>query len=437
MITKNEDEWLMDEAIGHQISNYLTKPVNPSQVLLACKNILEKSKLQSDHTTKSYLTDFQNISNEINQVDSIDGWYRVYQSLINWNIRFDQSKDSNLQDILMEQTRESNKLFSQFIKNNYQNWLHSENRPTMSHDIFNKYLKPILNINEKMVLIVIDCLRFDQVNSILEAVYPDYRYSIEASLAILPSATPYSRNAIFSGMLPSEFSSKYPQYWINNPTDENSLNQHEEKLFQDLMIRSGFSDKSLSYHKILTYQEGAKLENRITDFKTVDVISIVVNFVDMLGHSRSESDILKEMVPNESAYRNVVKSWFEKSWLLSVLQQMKTWNRTIIITSDHGTVRVKKPVKVKADRNTSTGIRYKYGRNLNVDSKTTFTITNPSEFGLPSSEKNQNYIIASDQSFFVYPNDYHFFINKFQDTFQHGGISMEEMIVPVIKLTGN
>ncbi len=436
MITKNEDEWLMDEAIGQQITNYLTKPVNPSQVLLACKNILEKTKLQSDHTTKTYLNDFQKLSEDINIADTIEDWYKNYQSLITWNIRFDNSEDNSLQQILLEQTGASNKLFTQFIKTNYKKWIKESKRPTLSPDIFNNYLKPLLINDEKIVFIVIDCLRFDQINAILETLYPHYNYTVDSSLSILPSATPYSRNAIFSGLFPSEISKHYPDLWIDNPSEETSLNQHEERFLQDQLKRAGLSNKSSSYHKILTYQEGTKLENRISDFKSVDIISIVVNFVDMLGHSRSESDVLKEMVPDESAYRQVVKSWFEKSWLLSVLNQIQSWNRTIIITSDHGTIRVKKPIRVKADRGTSTGVRYKYGRNLNVDSKSSLTISSPSEYGLPESEKVQNYIIGCDQSFYVYPNDYHFFINKFQDTFQHGGISLEEMIVPVITLKG-
>ncbi|MFQ6610732.1 MAG: PglZ domain-containing protein [Fidelibacterota bacterium] len=436
MITKNEDEWLMDEAIGQQITNYLTKPVNPSQVLLACKNILEKSKLQSDHTTKSYLQDFQNISDEIAKATSIEDWYQINRNLINWNIRFDNSADSNLHEILLEQTEESNKLFTQFIKKNYQQWITSNERPTLSPDIFNTYLTPLLLDDKKVVFIVIDCLRFDQINAIIDTLYPYYNYTVDSSLSILPSATPYSRNAIFSGLFPDEISRKYSDIWVDNPSDESSLNQHEERLFRDQIKRTGFSNKSMSYHKILTYQEGTKLENRITDLKSVDIITIVVNFVDMLGHSRSESDVLKEMVPNESAYRDVVKSWFEKSWLLSLLNQIKSWKRTVVITSDHGTIRVKKPIRVKADRGTSTGVRYKFGRNLHVDSKSSLRISTPGEFGLPQSEKVQNYIIACDQSFYVYPNDYHYYINKFQDTFQHGGISLEEMIVPVIKFTG-
>jgi len=436
MITKNEDEWLMDEAIGHQITNYLTKPVNPSQVLLSCKNVLEKSKLQENHTARTYLSDFNKISLEVDEAFEYDQWISIYQKLIEWEVKIENLTDASLMQILSDQTLEANKKFTQFIKSNYRHWLHQKDRPVLTVDIFDKYIAPRLMRDEKIVLVVIDCLRYDQFNSIENLLYPHYNFDVNPGLSILPSATPYSRNGIFSGLMPLEIKQKYPDYWLTSIEDESSLNQFEYELLRAQLDRKGFSAKSMNYNKILTYKEGKKLENKISDYKNVDLISVVVNFVDMLGHSRSDSDVIKEMVQDESAYREAIGSWFEKSWLNEILQKIKLWGHTVIITSDHGTIRVKKPVIVKADKNASTGIRYKFGRNLKTKKNLSFNLSNPKEYLLPTEDISTNYIIACDQNFYVYPNDYRYFVNKFEDTFQHGGISLDEMVVPIAVLSG-
>jgi hypothetical protein len=276
----------------------------------------------------------------------------------------------------------------------------------------------------------------DQLKTIQDILYPHYNFKIESAFSILPTATPYSRNGIFSGLMPSEIQKRYPAFWKDPSGDETSLNSFESELLRTQLDRKGYSKKSMIYNKILTFKEGKKLENKISDYKNADVISIVVNFVDMLGHSRSDSDVLKEMVQNESAYREAIGSWFEKSWLNNILNKIKSWDHTIILTSDHGTIRVKKPTKVKADKFASTGIRYKFGRNLKTDSKSSFVISNPGNYFLPVKDLSTNYIIASEQYFYVYPNDYRYYVNKFEDTFQHGGVSLDEMIVPVAILTG-
>ncbi len=436
MVTKNEEEWLMDEAIGAQIANFLTKPVNPSQVLMACKNILEKSKLLSDHTAKSYLDEFQKISSEVDMTSSHSDWYSIFNNLTSWQIKFDKFGDAGLSQIFQDQYQEANNKFSSFIKDNYQSWIHSKDKPTLSHDIFDRFIQPELCRDDKVIFIVIDCLRFDQLKILLEFVYNFYNIRIEPVYSILPTATPFSRNAIFSGLYPLEIQEKYPEYWMGHLSDESSLNQFEERLLRLQMDRNGLSKKNMSYNKILIYEEGKKLLNRIGEYKNIDLISIVVNFVDMLGHSRSESDVLKEMVPDEMAYRNVIGSWFENSWLLSLLNKVSDWGHKVIIASDHGTIRVRKPLKVKADKHASKGVRYKVGRNLITNKKSSLIIKNPRDYYLPVTDVTTNYIIACNQNFYVYPNDYHYYINKFQDTFQHGGISMDEMIIPTVILTG-
>ncbi|MBC8213162.1 MAG: response regulator [Candidatus Marinimicrobia bacterium] len=436
MITKNEEEWLMDEAIGAHISNYLTKPVNPSQILLACKNVLETEQIHSERAYKDYLQEFQKIGSDVMIADDIEDWYKINNKLIDWSITFDKFGEQGLKQILEDQYLESNRSFTQFISSNYKNWMNSDDKPIFSPDIVKNTVKPILEDNNKVVLFVIDCLRMDQWKAMTELLFPYYTVETDQYLSILPTATPYSRNAIFSGLYPYEIKKKYGQFWNEMSRDETSMNRFEETFLKDQMKRLKLSDKSVNYFKVITYNDGKKLENRISDYKNTDLMAIVINFVDMLGHTRSESDVLKEMVPDESGYRKAVCSWFENAWLLNVMKEISSWGHTVIITSDHGTTRVNKPINVKADRQASTGVRYKHGRNLTVSGKTSLFIKNPTEFRLPKDDLTTNFVIAKDDNFFVYPNDYHRFVKRFQNSFQHGGISMEEMIVPVAILKG-
>jgi len=436
MITKNEEEWLMEEAIAAQITNYLTKPVNPSQILMACKNALEHQQIQSDRAAKNYLKDFQKIGDEISSAPTPEDWFDISDALSEWSITFDKLGDQGLGQVLIDQIDEANGMFTQFIEDNYQDWLKSENRPTISTDIVKKYISPILAKDEKVVLIVIDCLRSDQWKAMQSQLFPFYRIETDYHYSILPTATPFSRNAIFSGLHPSEVKVNYPQKWSEMMQDETSMNRFEDLFMKDQLVRLGHGHKSTHYSKIIGFKDGEKLESNITDFKETDVLSIVVNFVDMLGHSRSESNVLKEMVPDESAYRNAVCSWMENAWLKNILEEISTWGHTVLITSDHGSVRVNKPIQVRADKQASTGVRYKFGRNLNVPKKTAFSMKDPEQFNLATIDINTEYIVAKGGCYFVYPNQYHRFANRFNNSFQHGGISMEEMIVPIAVLKG-
>lgn len=436
MVTKNEEEWLMEEAIGEQIAYYLTKPVNPSQILLACKNILDKPQIHTDKTTREYLQEFEKISSELSDLLTIEDWYRIFLDLKKWGNKFDHYGDDSLRSILVDQHEEADKIFTEFIEKNYKSWLSSTIRPVFSPDVVKNTVKPVLEAGEKVILVVVDCLRYDQWMGISELLYPYYNIESDFYLSILPTATPFSRNAIFSGLFPGTLQKNYQNIWKEMWTDETSMNRNEELFLRDQLDRMGFKDRSMKYNKIITYEDGHKLESRINDYRNIDVLSIVINFVDMLGHSRSESDVLKELVPDESAYRNAVCSWFENAWLFNVLKQVSTWGQKVVITSDHGTIRVNKPARVKADKDASSGVRYKYGRNLYTDNRSAFMIETPSDFKLPADDLTTNYLIAKGHNFFVYPNEYRKFVNKFHNSFQHGGISMDEMIVPIATLTG-
>ena len=439
MITKNEEEWLMEEAIGSQIANYLTKPVNPSQVLMACKNILEVKKIQDNKLINDFFKYVRDISIDDFADNDINQWYQKYNALCDWSINLSSVKDKNIINMLYEQKKTIDLKFNDFILDNYKQWICQNTvkniaKPILSNEIFDTTLKPILNNNRKLIFIIVDCLRLDQWKTISELLYPSYNIKENFHISIIPTATPFARNAIFSGLLPNDLKEEYPDLW-KKMFYENQLNAFEDILFKKMLEKNGFGDLSNKYLKISDLSQGNKFINKINDYKNINILSLVVNFVDILGHSRSESKVLSELIPNEAAYRTAILNWFNNSWLLEALSIMKDWNDVdIVITSDHGNTQINTPVTVKGDQSTSMGIRYKYGRNLRVDNKHVFKISNPKNYNLPMFDINTEYIIAKDSGYFVYRNDYHKYVNMYKNTFQHGGISMDEMIVPLIHL---
>ena len=441
MITKNEEEWLMEEAIGAHISNYLTKPVNPSQILMACKNIFENKKITNDKDIQSFIKYFNKLSFEIDNIKTISDWHQIYNNICNWSIILSDIDDKNIINMLDDQKKTINNKFCRFVLDNYKKWIDEKenlaDKPILSHQIFNNTLKPIIEKKKKLVFIIIDCLRLDQWKMISKLLQPDYIIKEDFHTAIIPTATPFARNAIFSGMLPNDLKQEYPDVW-DKMFNNNKLNGFEDVLFDKLLLRNNLDHLKHKYLKISDFNSGKKFINKINDYKNTDILNIVVNFVDILGHSRSESKILSELIPNEIAYRKSIYNWFENSWLYDALCAFRNWdNLDIVITSDHGNTNIDKPQLVKGDQTTSLGIRYKYGRNLRVNNKHVLKISNPLEYNLPMFDINTEYIIAKDSSYFVYNNDYHKYVNMYKNTFQHGGISMDEMIVPLISLTKN
>jgi CheY-like chemotaxis protein len=436
MITKTEDEWLMDEAITGQVEQFLIKPVNPSQIFMACKQTLEQIKLREQKATSDYLKEFQEIDMRLRDDLSADDWWKLYDRLVDWQIKFDKYKDTGLGSILEEQIQTCNREFSHFIESNYENWMKTNNRPTLSPDIVSKYVQPILERNKKVCLLVVDCMRHDHFKAMMDLLEPFFNIDIDYKFSLLPTATPYSRNAIFSGLYPDEMVKKYPQQARDMEKHASSLNQHEKQFLIDQLKKYGLGNKRVHYHKIWAVEEGKKFQNRIKDYIQQDVLALVVNFVDILAHKSSQMDVLKEMVPDESGYRTAVRSWLEHSWLLQVLKKLSENNFTVIMTSDHGSIRVQHDVMVSADREASSGVRYKFGRNLNTKEKNALVIKEPEKYRLPSFGPQPSYIVAKDDSYFVYPNQAHKYQAKFKNSFQHGGISMEEMMVPVAIMKG-
>ncbi|MAV58593.1 MAG: two-component system response regulator [Candidatus Marinimicrobia bacterium] len=437
MITKNEEEWLMDEAIGYNADNFLTKPVNPSQILLACKDILDASKIWNDKITEKYLNDFQLLNNKIHNINNINDWFAINNILCEWIINIENMNDKNLISIFNDQYAEANKLFSNFIIKNYKNWMNIDNHnPNMSNVIIKKYIQPFLSNNEKVIFIVLDCLSFDIWKKISEKLFKFYKIDTQNSLSILPTTTAFARNSIFSGLFPSEIYKKYPLEWDKMWNNEKSKNIYEEFFVKELLKNLGLFEKKINYKKIVTLDQGKELIKRMNEYKGCDLFSVVINFIDILGHSRTESNVIKEIINDRVSYRSAVCNWFENSWLYEFLKEASYWNHKVIITSDHGMLQVKKPVLVKGDKNTSTGVRSKYGRNLNLSNKKGLEIKHPSDYNLPDFDGLTNYIIAKNSNFFVYPNDSVSYVKNFKNSFQHGGISLEEMIVPVAILKG-
>lgn len=441
MITKSEEETLMDEAIGGKIRDYLTKPVNPSQVLLVCKKILEGKRLSGQFAAKDYLHHFNEISRSLmNDMDFAE-WTEVYLKLVNWELELDAHPEIGLHQTLNDQKKECNKEFSKFVEKNYQKWINSPgdfDTPLLTPQITDNYvLRSLQNSDKNIFYFVIDCLRLDQWLVMEKHLLDYYRIEKDYYFSILPTATPYSRNALFAGLYPSEIEKYYPQLWSSgNDDDENSMNKYEKELLQLMIDRKRMRLKSdLKYIKIIDPEVGRNFEQNIMSYQNTQLTAVVVNILDMIAHGRSDSDLLKEIAPDEAAYRSLTNSWFTHSSLLSTLKLISRMkNAKVVITTDHGSIRSLRGAKVLGDREASTNLRFKYGRNLKAEDKHAIYIKNPADYKLPKRGVTINYIIAKEDYYFVYPTDYHKFLTYYKDTFQHGGISMEEMILPVITL---
>jgi len=435
MITKNEEENLMEDAIGSQITDYLIKPVNPNQILMSLKKILDSKEIRSEKTNSLYQQEFQKIFMEVQNVNTHEEWAELYKRLIYWELELDKNNATAMSEVFSMQKSEANSEFTKFVMKNYLEWLNGNTDvPTLSHTLFKNKIFPKLKNDVTNFVVVIDNLRYDQWR-ILQPIFNEY-FKInteEHFYSILPTCTQYSRNAIFSGLMPSEISRRYRDKWLNDD-EEGGKNMHEEFFLQE-QIRLSNRDYKLSYSKITNHHNGKNLVDNMTNLLNNDLNVIVYNFVDMLSHARTEMEVLKELASDEAAYRSLTVSWFEHSPLLEALRKIADKPVNLIVTTDHGTVRVKKPSKIIGDKNTTTNLRYKNGKNLNFNKKDVFEVKEPLEAGLPKSNLSSSYVFAKDDLYFVYPNNYNYYANYFRNTFQHGGISLEEVIVPCIHLT--
>jgi len=436
MITKNEEERLMEDAIGQKIDDYLTKPVNPSQILLACKKILDSKNIATEQKSRKYTEELKQFSERLSTPLNHKDWIELNLNLFKWDLEIDSSMEPQYREIFNDQRRECNVEFGKYIEKNYQNWIwKKEEPPLLSTDLVKKYVIPELRQKQNVILLVIDCLRLDQW-LVLEPFFYDYVNVIrDYYFSILPTATPFSRNAIFSGLFPEEIEQKYPELWVRDDEDENSLNKYEKELLEQNLQRNGINlERGIKYIKIMNNDDARYLEKNLNSFMDTPLLAVVLNFVDVLAHSRSDLPILKEIAPNESAYRSLTRSWFEHSPMFNVMREMAKSDRTFFITTDHGSIRGMRGTRVIGDRESSTNLRYKYGRSLKVERKNAIYVKNPSDFKLPRRGINTTYIIAKEDYYFIYPTNYNKYLNYYKDSFQHGGASMEEMILPFIRL---
>jgi hypothetical protein len=425
----------MEEAIGSKISDYLIKPVNPKQILLSLKKNLDEKKLVSEKSTSQYQQEFSPLGMRISSDLDHNEWADVYKKLVRWELELEKSTDSGIKEILNMQKMEASKVFSKFIENNYVDWVNgkAKDRPVLSHTVFKEKLFPKLTTGKPLFLILIDNLRYDQWKVIQPILEQRFRVvNDQIFYSILPTVTQYARNAMFAGLMPTEIQKKYPQYWTNEE-DEGTKNQFEDKLMEELLKRYGKNVK-MSYTKVLNLNVGRKLVDSLPNLMGNDLNVIVYNFVDMLSHARTEMEIIRELADEEPAYRSLTLSWFEHSPLKDIFEYIADKKADVIITTDHGSVRVNEPVKVLGDRNTNTNLRYKTGKALQFNQREVFEVKNPSDIYLPKVNVSSSFIFCKRNDFFAYPNNYNYYVNYYKNTFQHGGISMEEILIPYIEL---
>ncbi len=436
MITKSEEETIMEEAIGSKISDYLIKPVNPNQILLSIKKNLEGRRLVSEKVTTDYQREFRQLSLRLSDRLGVKEWKALYDELVRWELELERSGDEGMAEILASQKAEANDLFSRFVERNYVDWLSGKggDPPLQSHNLFKQKIAPhIRDAKDPLFMVLIDNLRLDQWR-VLEPVLGEYFKVEEQDLffSILPTATQYARNALFAGMMPGEIEKRFPGRWVGEE-EETSKNLHEEEFMLGQLQRLGKNVKA-SYHKILNLAQGRKLAESLDNLMGNGFNAIVYNFVDMLSHARTEMEVIRELADDDAAYRSLTLSWFEHSPLFDLIKGIASRGARLIITTDHGTIRVNEPSKVIGDRNTTTNLRYKHGRNLSYEDRDVLVVKDPAKAFLPRTNVSTTYIFARKDLFFVYPNNFNHYVNYYRHTFQHGGISLEEMVVPVALL---
>lgn len=433
MITKSEEEHIMEEAIGSKIADYLIKPVNSNQILLSIKKLLDNKRLVTEKTAQNYQQEFRQIGMELSDNLNYEAWVSLYRKLVYWELELANSGETGMDEILLMQKSEANREWTKFIKKNYLHLLRnqSESAPVMSHTAVKRKLLPELQTSLPTFVVLLDNFRFDQWK-VIQSMLNEYYKTLDEDvyLTILPTTTHYARNAFFAGMMPAEIAKSTPQFWVDEEEEEGK-NLHEESLLKAQLQRAGYTEK-VSYTKITNLDAGKRLVDDIPNLLSNKLNVIVYNFVDMLSHARTEMNVMKELAEDEAAYRSITHSWFEHSPLFDALKRLAQHKVKLIVTTDHGSIRVKDPIKIVGDKATSTNLRYKQGRNLNYNESDLFTIKDPSEGYLPKQNISSRFVFATEDHFMAYPNNYNYHVNLYRNSFQHGGISLEEMLVPFV-----
>ena len=439
MVTKSEEENIMEQAIGQKIADYLIKPVNPNQILLTLKKNIHRKEIESEVTQSQYQQNFQQIAMQIMDCRNWQDWVDIYKKLVHWELEL-SSTDSNMTEMLRMQKEEANLGFAKFIKKNYLDWIAalsspaSIERPLLSPELFKTKIFPLLSEGKKVMLVVLDNFRYDQWRMLAQEIGDQFEIEEELYCSILPTATQYARNAIFSGLMPDKIAEIFPDLWVDEDEEEGK-NLNEGPLIQTQLERYR-KKNTFSYHKVNNSSDADKMMQQFHALCKNDLNVMVFNFIDMLSHARTESRMVRELANSESAYRSITLSWFRHSVIADFFKQLAQTDYRVIVTTDHGSIRCTEPVKIIGDRNTNTNLRYKLGKNLAYDDKSLFTIKEPRKALLPAPNLSTSYVFATGDAFFAYPNNYNYYVSYYRNTFQHGGISMEEMIIPLVTLKG-
>lgn len=433
MVTKSEEENIMEQAIGSKIADYLIKPVNPNQILLTLKKNIHQKEIVTEQANSAYQQNFGKLAMQISDARTIEEWKEAYRKIIYWELELERA-DEQMHEMLKSQKEDANNMFGRFIKNNYMKWMASprEERPLMSNDLFRECIFPLIDKGEKVFFIIIDNFRYDQWRVLANEIGNDFTIEEELYTSILPTATQYARNAIFSGLMPSKIKEMFPHLWIDEEEEEGK-NLNEEELISTQIARYRRKDR-FSYDKVVTSAAADKYIDTINSLSHNDLNVLVINFIDMLSHARTESLMVRELASNEAAYRSITLSWIKHSAIKKLFRYLADNNYTVVLTTDHGSIQVENPTKVIGDKNTNTNLRYKLGKALNYNNKDVFEIKEPAKAFLPAPNLSTSYIFATGDKFFAYPNNYNYYVSYYKDTFQHGGISLEEMLIPLVKL---
>lgn len=435
MVTKNEAEDLMDQAIGAQIADYLLKPVNPMQILMALKKNIHRHEIVQEQTESGYRREFAQLALDMDAAGDAAAWVELYKRLVHWELQLAAGADGAMADLLRDQKEEANAAFAKFVKANYADWVADADapaRPTLSPDVFRRAVFPRLAAGRRVVLLVLDNFRYDQWRVLAPELAADFDAEEQVYFSILPTATQYARNALFAGMMPLDIARTHPDLWVDEESEEGK-NLHEAELLERQLARL-HRRPTFAYHKLNDSAAVDKWLSSYDEMRSRDLSVAVINFIDILSHARTESRMVRELASNEAAYRAITLSWFRHTGLRELFRRLAADDADVVLTTDHGSIRVDRPVKVVGDRNVNTNLRYKLGRNLSYPAKEVFEVRNPADLRLPAPNLSTAYIFATGARFFAYPNNYNYYVQHFRDTFQHGGVSMEEMIVPLITL---
>ena len=434
MVTKSEEDQTMQEAIGRQVDDYLVKPASPRQVLSVVTRLLQGSRLQQQLAAQDFAGRFAELSQDKDRAEHWRDFFRLYSELVDWELRLEDAGESGLVDSVRALRVDLRREFGGHVRVEYPRWLRAEpdGRPTLSTDVVRRWLLPRIG-DGPVIFMIIDCLRLDQWRAMKALLTDVFEIDEDLYSSILPTATPYSRNALFSGKYPDQIAERYPDWWAR---DEGSLNAFEDELFTRHLKELTGRDVGVVYEKVFTDAQAGELEARVRNaFKTDSVISLVFNFVDLLIHGRSDSNLLMEVARDVPALRALTRQWFERSAALRILREAAAEGVEVVLTTDHGSILCERPVTVFARRDATDNLRYKFGQDLRAEEPdAVMAVNDETELRFPAGSLATNYLIGLEDYFFVYPTKLREYQARYKNSFLHGGISPEEMILPVATL---